>query len=106
MGFVRSMSRTQNIAICSQPLKVMGGSSWEGPLSEAFWADQGIDKIDEQTDRNDRAQYVVEDHGAALTGDRRRTRRARKPRGRERQSRGRRCRAWDFSWLGHHGVQD
>src|ERR1017187_7990494 len=106
MGLVISTSRAQNIAICSQPLKVMGGPSWECPPSETFWADQGIDKIDEQTDRNDRAQYVVEDHGAALTGDRRRARRARTPRGRERQSRGRRCRAWDNSWLWHYGVQD
>src|ERR1700674_5499977 len=97
-----STSRTQYSAICSQPLKVMGGLSSECPLSETFWADQGIDKIDEQTDRYDRADYVLKDHGAALTADRMRTRRAHKPRGRWRRQKERRYRAWDFSRLRHN----
>src|ERR1019366_5094756 len=62
MGLVISTSRAQNIAICSQPLKVMGGPSWECPPSETFWADQGVDEIDKQADRDDRTQYIVEDH--------------------------------------------
>src|ERR1700722_18245914 len=62
MGLVISTSRTQYIAICSQPLKVMGGPSWNCPPSETFWADQGVDEVDEQADRNDRTQYIVEDH--------------------------------------------
>src|SRR5450755_1406500 len=42
----------------------MGGASWECPPSEFLWADQGIGEIDEQGDRNDPAQYIVEDHGS------------------------------------------
>jgi hypothetical protein len=42
--------------------------------SEAFWADQGVDEIDEQADRDDRTQYIVEDHDGGssqtITGER------------------------------------
>jgi hypothetical protein len=40
----------------------MGGPSWDCPPSETFWANQGVYEIDEQADRNDRTQYIVEDH--------------------------------------------
>src|SRR5271165_3685475 len=91
------MSRTQYNAICSQPLTVMEVPSRECPPSETFWADQGINEVNKQADRDDRTQYVVEYHDGLLTDDHRRARRARKRRGRSRQSQGMRGRAWENS---------
>src|ERR1051326_2567076 len=98
MGLVRRSSRTQYNAICSQPLMVIDFCPENCPPSEAFWVEQSVGEIDQQADRYDRAEDVIEDHGNGLTVFRRRARRARTPRGRRRRPLGRRCRAWDFSW--------